>query len=750
MIVRRKRGLRLLLAVMVLAACRGGPPSPAPTAPPNVPASATPAPATPSPATPTVPPTAEGAARAYLSAWQAGDYAAMYALLAPESQSAYPPDQFEQQYRANLAIMSTAAYTPTLGAVTETGAAAEAQAHLTYSTNLAGVLETDVTLPLAQADGRWGVVFGPAMIWPELVDGQQLYMVPFVPDRGTIYDRNGVPLVAETDAVALGVVPAEVEDHEGVQAGLGRLLGVPSATIKARYEFAAPDLYLPLGEVSAAEFARFGYLANVAGVRATPYTSRYYYGNGTGAHITGYTTFIAPEQLAEFQARGYSIDQRVGATGIEGWGETALAGRNGGQLTLLDAAGNPLRAIASSQPSPAQDITTTLDFDLQQAAQFALGDFTAAAVVLSVQTGEVLALVSSPTFDPNLFDPNNLNFQFADNGQISAGLLNRATQDAYAAGSVFKIVTFSAGLTSGLFTPDSLYSDTGVFDEVLGFRGLDWKEGGHGRITLMEGLSGSCNPYFWHVGKALHDWNPDWLPETARAFGLGQATGLDVLPETPGFIPDPAWKQQTSGRAWEVLDSLNLAIGQGDVQVTPLQIARLVAAVGNQGTLMQPQLVRRVAPPEGEPSFQFRPSVAGQLPLNQEQLTALQTAMHNVTQEPLGTARNRFRGLRIPVAGKTGTAETGIPGVEDPHAWFAGYTFAGRPDKPDIAIAVWVSNRGQGSDIAAPIFRRILEAYFGLPLTRYPWEESVGVVAQPTPTPTPEGEAPLETETPAP
>ena len=439
------------------------------------------------------------------------------------------------------------------------------------------------------------------------------------------------------------------------------------------------------------------------------------------------------------------MDQRIGNSALELWGETQLAGRNGGQLTLLDSAGNPLRAIASGESTPAQDIYTTIDFDLQKAAQYALGDYTAAAVVIRVDDGEILALASSPSFDPNLFEPDNLNRQFADNGAISAGLLDRAAQDAYPAGSIFKIVTFSAGLSSGLFTPETLYTCTGTWDELGPPVRTDWLEGGHGTLTFEQGLTGSCNPWFWHVGKALNDWNPGWLPQVARAFGLGQGTGLGQIEESPGLIPDPDWKLKNKGAPWEVGDTLNVAIGQGDVLVTPLQIARMVAAVANNGTLDQPQLVLKIQAPDAAPSFEFAPIEAGTLPITAEQLAALQEGMHNVTQDPIGTARNRFRGLRIPVAGKTGTAENGLPGQLDPHAWFTGYTFAHRADKPDIAIAVWVGNSGQGSDVAAPIFRRILESYFGLPLTRYPWEESVGVVKTPEPTPDPNA-----TETPAP
>jgi penicillin-binding protein 2 len=608
---------------------------------------------------------------------------------------------------------------------------------IAYATQLVGVLETNVTFPLERVDGRWGIVFAPALIWPDLVNGQQLLMIPFVPDRGIIYDRNGVPMVELTDAVAIGVIPGEVTPEDNTLAnGLGRLFGTSGQSIAALWANATPLEYVPIGEVSAAAYAQYSWLGGVAGIRVNPYTARFYHGNGAAAHVTGYTSFLTPEELPLYLAQGYSADQRLGRTSLERWGESMLAGVNGGQLTLLDAAGNPLRALTIVQPQFPQDLYTTVDYDLQRAVSFALGGYTGAAVVLNMATGEVLALASSPTFDPNRYEPNNLNRQFTSAEAFSTGLVNNAAQDAYPAGSIFKLVTFSAGLTSSLFTPESEYTCTGVFTEVQGFSATDWLEGGHGAITLSEGLSGSCNPYFWHLGKTLFDWNPDWLSQTARAFGLGAPTGVAQFDETPGLIPDPQWKLQNQGQAWEVIDSLNTAVGQGNVLVTPLQIARLVAAIGNGGTLHQPQLVLRLQAPEGPPTQEFAPIAVGQLPLDEAQLAALQTAMHNVTQPPLGTARNRFRGFRIPIYGKTGTAETAAP---EPHAWFAGYTLAQQADRPDIAIAVWVSNIGQGSDIAAPIFRRIVESYFDLPLTRYPWEESIGVVATPEPTATPEG-----------
>jgi penicillin-binding protein 2 len=746
--LRRRRLISLWLMFALLGACTPSPTAtPTPTSPLPTPIVVTTLPS------PTPPPTPRSAAEAYLAAWQAGDYAAMYALLASESQSAIAAADFEKQYRDVMGAMTATVITATVTGADESGDSPQVHAHVKYTTVLVGTLEADITLPLKRTSAGWGVAFNPALIWPDLVNGQKLYMAPLRPDRGSLYDRNGAPMVKYTDAYAIGLVPGEIEDEGAVQGGLGRLLGVPGERILARYEFAAPDQYLALAEVGADEVEanRLDWVLGLAGVKATPYTSRYYYGNGAAAHVTGYTAFIPEGEFEAYRAKGYFIDQRVGATGLEAWGEEALAGRNGGQLILLDADNNVVaRLTPASQPAPSQDIYTTVDFELQQAVQFALGDFTGAAVVLDRNTGEVLALASSPTFDPNLLDPANLNFQFAD-ANLSGGGLNRAAQGSYPAGSVFKVVTMAAGLTSGLFAPDTEYTCTGTWEELgPSFVLNDWKEGGHGTLTLTQGLSASCNPWFWHVGKALFDYNPAWLSDTALGFGLGQPTGIEI-DETPGQIPGPEWKQQNRGEAWTVFDNLNLSIGQGDVLVTPLQIARAMAAVGNGGTLYQPQLVLRVQPADGgAPTFELEPIPVGQLPLSAEQLAAIQEGMYNVTQEPIGTARNRFRGLPkwLKIAGKTGTAEDpGAFGLDEPDAWFAGYTFADRPDQPDIAIAVVVANQGQGSDFAAPIFRRIVESYFGLSLTRYPWESSVGVVAEPTPTPQPGAE---ETPTPQP
>jgi penicillin-binding protein 2 len=316
-------------------------------------------------------------------------------------------------------------------------------------------------------------------------------------------------------------------------------------------------------------------------------------------------------------------------------------------------------------------------------------------------------MASYPRFDPSLFAAGIDQKTWVDlNSNPHRPLIGRGTQSAYPPGSVFKIVTMAAGMEKLGFVAGSPFVCTGTWDRLGDqFIKTCWLKTGHGNINLQDGLTQSCDVVFYEVGLALQNADPQILPDMARGFGLGVVTGITGVEETAGLVPDLAWKLAEKGESWFPGDTVNLAIGQSYLLATPLQVANLLAAVGNGGTLYRPQLIQRIAEPIG-PEQVNQPEVLARLPVGSENLSVIRAALEGVVSGPRGTARETFAGAAFTAIGKTGTSETG---QEEPHAWFAGCAPA---DSPQVAIAVILEHAGEGSKEAAPVFRQMAEAYF--------------------------------------
>lgn len=734
--------LILYLSILLgLAACSTATPSPTPTATPSPTATLAP------PAfAVTHAPDPVSVGTAFLEAWKQDDYAGMYGMLSSASQAAISAEDFAARYLNVMiqAAVPVGAMDYEILSTTVTTANAVMTYHINLHTIYFGDLTRDTQMSLGMENGGWRIFWDETMILPDLAGGNVLARITVPPERGLIYDRNGEVLVGPGEGYSVGIIPAKIDPdlEDGMLSLLNRATGTPWEYLYAKYlnyGYEA-DFYVPLVDAEASVLnPYYNGLVGYDALQIYSFSGRYYYGTGIE---TGYVSAIQPDEVDTFTRAGYLWAERVPRAGLELWADAYLGGKRAATLSLDNANGDQLSVLGNSPGGPADSVYLTLDKNLQTQAQTAINRFRGAIVVLERDTGRVLAMVSSPGFDPNLFNPDNYNALWESPlSDPRNPLFNRATRGQYPLGSVFKIITMAAGLESGLYTPETTYDCQYEFTELLGVTLYDWtwdhfqKDGKtqpSGMLTLQEGLMRSCNPWFYHIGAGLFNQGlRNLIPDMARGFGLGSPTGIIGVPEeVAGNVPnDPT----------EILQATNLAIGQGELQVTPLQVAAFVAAVGNGGTLYRPQMIEKIVSPTGVTLSEFSPEAVSTLPIKPETLAAIQEAMGMVIRDSRGTAYGVVGAYPIEMYGKTGTAQVG--GGLDPHAWFVTYTNEGDPDYPDIAVAVIAENAGEGSEIAAPITRRILDIYFfGRPRLLYPWEDRLGVPDDilPTETPTPE------------
>ena len=545
----------------------------------------------------------------------------------------------------------------------------------------------------------------------EASDKNRIRVRPIAAQRGILYDRHLRPLVDNRPAFTLSLIPRELDEAgDRRSAVLGRvstLLGIPyreltEVAARVHGDATAPVRVrrgLTLEDVAKIEEWKL----ELPGVIVEVEPQRVYPSGRFAAHLLGYVREVNDEQLRQGH---YRRGDMVGQTGLERLLDDYLRGHDGGESVEVDALGRHLGVIRRAEPTPGAEVITTVDRRIQEAAEQAMAGHAGAAVVLDPRNGDVLAMVSAPAFDIDRFTGTiDRAAWLAVVKDPAHPLLNRTIQTQYAPGSVFKIIVAAAGLQEGTLTPMDRLHCSGEF-HLGGVMFKDWKKGGHGSVDLLRAVNQSCNVYFYHYGLRI---GGAAIARYAAAFGLGQPTGVVFGGEKRGLIPQPRSARGRKGAVWHAGETVNMSIGQGALLVTPMQVARFMAAVANGGVLWRPRLVQRVERGQ-DVVWRDTGEVTGHVDLSPMVWAFLRQSLWSVVNEGGTGAGARLPGLDV--AGKTGTAQTVANSKSDKgqdHAWFASFAPA---RAPEVVVVVLVERGGKGGQVAAPIARKILRAVF--------------------------------------
>ena len=601
-------------------------------------------------------------------------------------------------------------------------------------------------------------------------DDNRLSSIAIDAPRGIIYDRRGTVLVRNQPSFTVNLIPANVPeeevDREAMFAQLASLLDIPVTVdpemvsagteqaeslplvfppppvrplrgIRQMYE---DGLIVPHNPVrlksnvdrdSAALIQEWK--VRLPGVELVVEPVRSYLTGPLTSHVLGYVGRIPEEQLAHYEGQGYDPNDRTGLTGIEYSYEDVLRGRKGYKTVEVNVTGEEIRTIGAVEEAvPGDNLVLTIDLELQRVMESALrremeaaGSTSGVTIAMDPRTGQILGMVSLPSFDNNLFSTGiPLEDYLRLNIDKDRPLVNHAIGGLYPPGSIFKIIPATAALEEHVVEPNDQFVCKGTLwvpnryfpdDPEMAQPFVCWAEEGHGLVNLNQSLAQSCDIYYYQVTGGYGEFpglGLDLLAEYARMFGLGQPTNIDLLGESTGLVPTAKWKRLTYAESWVTGDTYNMSIGQGFILTTPLQMLNATAVVANRGTLFRPQLVEKIVDAKGETLRDFRTQVLHQLPVSQEALELVREGMLSAVQ--YGTAT----GIALPnvtVAGKTGTAE--FPGPRDSkgrlptHAWFT--AFAPYED-PEIAIIVFIKGGGEGSLVAVPVAHEVLSYYFSV------------------------------------
>ena len=542
------------------------------------------------------------------------------------------------------------------------------------------------------------------------------------PLRGLIMDRNGFVLVDNKPSFDVIYIPNRNNANEWSVERLRQLYQSKSLDFpydRAFLKNARPYLPVKLDKnVSMDKIALVETNAlNLPGIYIDVSPIRLYLDGDILAPVIGYTGEISKTEI-EKSGGQYAYGDVSGKHGLERFFDAYIRGQRGAELVEVNAYGKEIKNLGRIDPVAGYNMMLTIDTDLQKAAWEAVQGKAGSVVALDPRNGEILAMVSSPSFDPNLFYEGISSEQWSQlQNNPFAPLSNKAVSGQYPPGSTYKLIVAAAALEEGIITPDTRVFCNGTF--TLGNRTYRcWRKGGHGSVNLHQAMVGSCDVYFYTVGKML---GVDKIAEYARRFGLGDLAEIDLPNEKKGLVPTKEWKLKRKKEAWQVGETISISIGQGYNLVTTLQLANAFGAFANGGTLWRPYLVKQIQMNDGKIYKEFSPIKKSELNLSIETIETLNNALRGVVNDPGGTGANaKLSGVEV--CGKTGTSQVlGLPQNEKArrrkilgtfqkdHALFACYA----PSKnPEIAIAVILENAGGGGAVAAPVARKILSAYF--------------------------------------
>ena len=548
-------------------------------------------------------------------------------------------------------------------------------------------------------------------LYARLAEGNRIRIIPAEAARGTFYDRNGELLVTNRPGFTVSLLPLTEPISPEVIARVSALIHVPVEEIQKKIDAhigfdpirikndVLPDI------VSIIEEQKDSY----PGVVVEVLPVRDYIFGEYAAHVFGYVSEINEEELERRKGEGYKSGDIIGKFGLERVYDKEVRGIKGGEQVEVDVSGRPVQILGRQSPIPGNDLVLTIDSHIQEAAERAVDDqlaavhaHAAAAVVMNPQTGEILAMVSRPAFNPNLFAGgiSTVNWNMLNNNPYHP-MDNKAITGEYPPGSTFKIVTGTAALAEHKVTAQEKIFDSGrhwiIPKTNAGGEALGW-------IDFEQAMAHSDNVYFYEMGNRL---GVDTLERYARLFGLGTRTGIDLPYEAEGLVPNRKYKaDHYEDGEWYLSETFDAAIGQGFNLVTPLQAAMVVSEIAANGQRYRPHLVQRIVDVNGNTVREIKPELLSTLEVDPSVIHHVQEGLHSVTK--LGTGTELFAGFPVDIAGKTGTAENS-QGRD--HSWFVAY---GPYKNPNVVVAVIVEQGGFGSVAAGPIARRILEAAFGL------------------------------------